>query len=88
MQGSGGIELRNRGALHFSRRGTAACHVALSFEFEVPGLLAPFAAQLAPFGNSVLDGDMKRFRAYAEQYHAALQRKGLGEEDVQEMRRA
>ena len=67
MQGAAGIEVRNRGEIRFAPRSQSSCTVRLSFQFELPTPLAPFAAALSPFGDGVLRGDMQRFREYAAQ---------------------
>ena len=71
MQGTGGIELRNRGDIRFAKRGPDACHVTITFEFEVPGPLVPVASALTPFGNSVLMNDMQKFATFAQQQYSA-----------------
>jgi uncharacterized membrane protein len=65
MQGAGGIEVRNRGEIRFAQRTENSCNVKLSFQFEVPGPLVPFAVALKPFGDNVLKNDMHRFQEYA-----------------------
>jgi uncharacterized membrane protein len=70
MQGSGGIELPNRGEIQFAKPSEHSCHVKLIFEFEVPGPLSPFAFALTPFGNRVLERDMLKFATYAEETYA------------------
>ena len=71
MQGAAGIEVRNRGEIRFAPRTDSSCSVRLTFTYEVPSPLAPFAAALRPFGDGVLQRDMQRFREYAAQRYAA-----------------
>jgi hypothetical protein len=71
MKGTGGVELRNRGEIRFVKRGEDACHVTITFEFEVPGPLMPVASALKPFGNSILTDGMQQFANFAQQEYSA-----------------
>lgn len=64
MQGGGGLEVRNRGAIHFAPR-PCGCNVRLSFEFEVPDPLVPFANALTPLADGILDDSMATFAQVA-----------------------
>ena len=61
MKGAAGLEVRNRGAIQFAPRSNDSCSVRMTFEFEVPQPLVPFASALTPFGNRVLDEGIQRF---------------------------
>jgi uncharacterized membrane protein len=65
MQGAGAIEVRNRGEIRFAQRTPDSCKIKLSFQYEVPGPLVPFAMALKPFGDNVIAQDMARFQKYA-----------------------
>jgi uncharacterized membrane protein len=72
MQGAAGIEVRNRGAIHFARRANDCCNVRISFQFEVPEPLVPFASLLTPLADNILTESMERFARYAQQRYAEV----------------
>lgn len=58
--------LPNRGAVRFYPRGPDSCTVELTISYEVPQVLQPFAAGLAPVVESIIQADLNRFSEYAK----------------------
>ena len=65
MQGSGGMEVDNRGEVRFTKTAQDACKVRLGAQFEVPEPLVPFAVFLVPLCNDIISKDMQSFAEYA-----------------------
>lgn len=62
----GALDIANRGAIRFYRKGPAATGVKLTISYEVPDGLAPFASAVTPLVERILGADMNRFKALAE----------------------
>jgi len=60
------LDIANRGAIRFYRRGPASTGVKLTISYEVPDVLAPFASAVTPLVERILRTDMGRFKALAE----------------------
>lgn len=61
------LDIANRGAIRFYRRGPAATGVKLTISYEVPDVLAPFASAVTPLVERILRADMERFKELAEE---------------------
>jgi len=61
------IDIANRGAIRFYKKGGGkeGCSVKLTISYECPDALAPFAAAVTPFVESILAADLKRFKDVA-----------------------
>jgi uncharacterized membrane protein len=73
MQGTGGIEVDNKGEVRFQKTSEEACRVKIAVQFAVPGPLVPFASLLTPLGDSILTENMKSFAEYAKQKYGELE---------------
>ena len=60
------LDIANRGAIRFYKKGAAATSVKLTISYEVPDGLAPFASAVTPLVERILRTDMGRFKELAE----------------------
>ena len=65
--------LPNRGAVTFFPRGTdgESCALQLSISYELPEILVPIGSSVRPIVEGILQADMARFVAIAQQRAAA-----------------
>ena len=61
------LDIANRGAIRFYKKGAASTGVKLTISYEVPDGLAPFASAVTPLVERILRTDMGRFKDLAEQ---------------------
>ncbi|GAB5370594.1 hypothetical protein AAMO2058_001506700, partial [Amorphochlora amoebiformis] len=69
MGGSGigtAIQVRNRGQVKFRKMDDNTCHLQLAISFEVPDVLGPLGNAVSPLVEEILQADMERFKALAE----------------------
>ena len=60
------LDIANRGAIRFYKKGAALTGVKLTISYEVPDGLAPFASAVTPLVERILRTDMGRFKELAE----------------------
>ena len=60
------LDIANRGAIRFYKKGAALTGVKLTISYEVPDGLAPFASAVTPLVERILRTDMGRFKDLAE----------------------